>query len=103
MMRWLHRTLGTLTIGPWVVWAACVAGVLVLGLGFGCNIDEGNVHPCVVAGRDVGDFAYTLGFLAAWGVLILGPISLGAGVLWALATLAHRLWRRRVNRRPPSP
>jgi len=41
---------------------------------YGCELDEGSIHPCVVDGNDIGDTLYTLGML---GWLALGTIPLG--------------------------
>jgi hypothetical protein len=41
---------------------------------YGCDLDEGSVHPCIVNGNDIGDTLYTLGVL---GWLALGTIPLG--------------------------
>ncbi|WP_425049665.1 hypothetical protein [Psychromarinibacter sp. S121] len=100
-MRWVHRIFAFLTIGPWVVWLGWIA--LALGLGYfgGCRIDEGGIHPCTVAGREVGELAYTAGFWAAWGVLLIGPFSFAVGLTWAMtAFVAARIRRRR--RQPPA-
>lgn len=65
---------------------------------YGCDLDEGSIHPCVVNGQDIGDTLYTLGVL---GWLALGTIPLGllviAAYLVAVAIfyLARWLLRRR--------
>ncbi|WP_027236978.1 hypothetical protein [Leisingera caerulea] len=89
-MRLVRRLLATLTIGPIVLWLLCIAAVMLLGFGFDCEIHEGFANPCVVLGRDLGEAAYTLGVLAAWGPLIFGPVSMGAGLLWGLAIALSR-------------
>lgn len=89
-MRLVRRILATFTLGPIVLWQMCIAFVLLLGIGFGCEIHEGFANPCVVLGQDVGETAYTAGVLAAWGPLIFGPVSLGAGLLWGIANALSR-------------
>lgn len=98
VFRWLHRTLGTLTIGPVVVWGLCMAGLIVLTLGFGCEVNEANVQPCAVGNRDLGELAMTLGFLATWGFLIFGMVAMGSGALWALVAIAQFVWKRQQAR-----
>jgi hypothetical protein len=46
---------------------------------YGCDLDEGSIHPCVVNGQDIGDTLYTLGVLGwlALGTLPLGLIAIG--------------------------
>jgi hypothetical protein len=41
---------------------------------YGCDLDEGSIHPCIVNGNDIGDTLYTMGVL---GWLALGTIPLG--------------------------
>ena len=45
---------------------------------YGCRLDEGSVHPCVVNGRDIGETLYSFGVL---GWLGLATIPLGLAVL----------------------
>ena len=42
---------------------------------FGCQVDEGSVHPCFVAGLNLGPLFYDLGVL---GWLFLVTLPLGA-------------------------
>ncbi|WP_264212981.1 hypothetical protein [Leisingera thetidis] len=89
-MRLIRRILAILALGPIALWLLCIAFVMLLGVGFDCTIHEGFSNPCVVLGRDLGDTAYTMGVFAAWGPLIFGPVSLGAGFLWAIAVAIDR-------------
>lgn len=89
-MRLVRRILATLTIGPIVLWLLCIAFVMLLGFGFDCEIHEGFANPCVVLGHDLSETAYTAGVLAAWGPLIFGPVTMGAGLLWAIAIVIDR-------------
>lgn len=87
-------TIMALAISPLL--AAMVAGAIAGR--YGCDLDEGSIHPCIVNGQDIGDTLYTLGMM---GWLALGTIPLGAiavavyvaGV--ALFYLARWLLRRR--------
>lgn len=96
-MRLVRRILATLTIGPVVLWLLSIAFVMLLGFGFDCEIHEGFANPCVVLGRDLGETAYTMGVLAAWGPLIFGPVTMGAGLHWAIAVVINR-YRSRPRR-----
>ncbi|MDJ0826868.1 MAG: hypothetical protein QNJ16_15325 [Rhodobacter sp.] len=73
----------------------CIAAVLALGGLFGCRIDEGGVHACPVAGADLGEAAYALGLLAAWGSLLFGRVAVGAGLHWAIVAGIDRHRRKR--------
>ncbi|GAA5514459.1 hypothetical protein Dcar01_03215 [Deinococcus carri] len=63
----------------------------------GCALDEGSVHPCIIAGWDAGGLLYGLGVLG-WLMLVTLPLGAIAGVvglvLWLVA------W---VRKRKPSP
>ncbi|UWQ27533.1 hypothetical protein K3555_13435 [Leisingera sp. M527] len=89
-MRLIRRILAILALGPIALWLLCIAFVMLLGFGFGCEINEGFANPCVVLGRDLSETAYSMGILAAWGPLIFGPVSMGAGFLWAIAVAIDR-------------
>ena len=77
---------------------APVGSVVACGLianAYGCRVDEGSVHPCIINGHDYGQLLYTLGVL---GWLMLGTLPLGAFALalWALVLVIHRLsWQKR--------
>jgi hypothetical protein len=69
---------------------------------YGCQLDEGSIHPCVVNGNDIGDTLYTLGVL---GWLALGTIPLGmmaiAIYLVGLALFYLMRWLIRRDRAKP--
>ncbi len=83
-----------------------VGGVLLLGLApllsvylayqiatwTGCAVDEGSVHPCLVAGIDIGGALYTMGVLG-WLMLIGLPIAAVAGVALGAMILRDTLRR----------
>ena len=58
----------------------------------GCSVDESQVHPCLVAGLDLGPALYTLGVLG-WCTLLTVPLGLSV----AITTVVRFL---RVRRRP---
>lgn len=87
-------TIVALAISPLL--AAMVAGAIAGR--YGCDLDEGSIHPCIVNGQDIGGTLYTLGMMGwfALGTIPLGVIAVAmyiAGV--ALFYLARGLLRRR--------
>lgn len=73
-----------------------VLSVLIAGITAqmsGCQVDEGSVHPCMIAGFDAGELLYSLTVLG-WLMLATIPAGLIMLVIWMLAFLVH-LWRRR--------
>ena len=70
---------------------------------YGCKVDEGSVHPCIINGHDYGQLLYTLGVL---GLLMLVTIPGGAFAfaIWLIVLILHReRWRKRFNARIPPP
>ena len=75
--------------------SAMVAGTIANR--YGCQLDEGSVHPCVVNGSDIGETLYTMGVLGwlALGTIPLGLIAIGVYLVCvALFYLARWLLRR---------
>jgi hypothetical protein len=61
----------------------------------GCALDEGSVHPCVIAGFDFGTALYTM-FVFTWlGLLTLPALGL-ALPLWGVVELVVRRRRRQT-------
>ncbi|MCW6511366.1 hypothetical protein [Lichenifustis flavocetrariae] len=57
-----------------------------LATSLGCALDEGSVHPCRVAGIDIGDALYT-GAVFGWLMLVTWAgllVSLGVWI-WLIA------------------
>jgi hypothetical protein len=78
---------------------APVASLLVAALianFFGCRLDEGNLHPCVVGGIDLGAMLYGMGVM---GWLFLATLPLGAIALlvWLAVLLVHLFVKRRLR------
>ena len=64
---------------------------------YGCKVDEGSVHPCIINGHDYGQLFYTLGVLG-WLMLVTLPGGLFAFVIWLIILILHReAWRKRVD------
>lgn len=100
-MRWVHRILAVLTIGPVVIWILSYVFLTVLGGVIGCPGGDGNAYPCDMSGQNVSGLVAILGIFAIWALMLAGPVAVAAGLVWALTTLGHWLWRGRVSRRPP--
>lgn len=72
--------------------------LLATGAGFaaeayGCDLDEGSIHPCIANGRDIGPDLYTL-FVLGWLSLATIPIGLGLLVLYLVGVVVFFLVRR---------
>ena len=70
---------------------------------YGCKVDEGSMHPCIINGQDYGQLLYTLGVLG-WLMLVTLPAGLFAFVVWLIILVLHRQsWRKRVSAGVPPP
>jgi ABC-type sugar transport system permease subunit len=64
---------------------------------YGCHVDEGSIHPCVVGGKDYGPLLYQLGVLG-WLMLVTLPVGAIAFAAWLIILLLHRsAWRKRTS------
>jgi hypothetical protein len=72
-----------------VLIAATVANVQ------GCQLDEGNVHPCVVLGADLGGLLYGMGVLG-WMALMTVPMAALALLAWLAAAIVLYLRGRKA-------
>jgi hypothetical protein len=65
---------------------------------FGCPLDEGSIHPCVVLGLDFGDLLYTMA-VGGWFVMFTIPLAGLALVVWlvVLVVLLFTRSRRRAG------
>ena len=67
----------------------------VIANAYGCKVDEGSVHPCIINGQDYGQLLYTLGVLG-WLMLVTIPGGIFAFVIWLIVLILHReSWRKR--------
>lgn len=69
-----------------------------IGNAFNCQVDEGGVHPCVVAGQDIGEPLYTMGVLG-WFMFITIPSGLVALVIFLIVLLVGWLRRKKMQER----
>jgi hypothetical protein len=78
---------------------APVGSVILCGLianTYGCKVDEGSVHPCIIGGHDYGELLYSLGVLG-WLMLVTLPIGALTFILWLIILVLHHAnWRRRA-------
>lgn len=81
-------------LGPIVI--ALIAGMIANG--FGCALDEGSVHACIIAGADRGETLYTMGMMAWFGLFTL-PLGGIALLVWLVALAATLIIRRRAASR----
>jgi len=92
-MNWINRVFAVLTFGPVVLWLLCILVVVTLGFGFGCVIAEDTANPCTVLGLDLADEAHALGIYAAWGFLLVAPLTLASGLLWIIVAVLRSILR----------
>ena len=89
---WIVFTLIALfTLAPII--SVVICGVIANA--YGCKVDEGSVHPCIVNGQDYGHLLYTLG-VSGWFMLVTLPVGGLAGAAWLVTLILHRAkWRER--------
>jgi hypothetical protein len=54
-----------------------------------CELNEGSVNPCVIAGRDVGKMLYAMG-VGGWLTLMTMPAALLAALIYSIYLLITR-------------
>jgi hypothetical protein len=70
---------------------------------YGCKVDEGSVHPCMINGHDYGELLYSLGVMG-WLMLVSIPGGLFAFAGWLVFLILHRSsCRRRTSAGVPPP
>lgn len=94
---------------PWFVYLILLGLIMLLALApvgsvvlagavantYGCRVDEGSAHPCLIGGKDYGGTLYSLGVLG-WLMLLTLPAGAIAGLVWLVVLLLHRAsWKRR--------
>lgn len=89
LLPWLISLLWALyTFGPLL--STLIAGAMASA--HGCPLDEGSVHPCIVAGKDIGEMLYSMGVMG-WLMLITLPTGLIAGVVILVVFIVLRVRR----------
>jgi hypothetical protein len=61
---------------------------------FGCQLDEGSVHPCVVVGLDFGGLLYPMA-VGGWFVMFTVPLAGLALIVWLIVLVVLLFIRRR--------
>ncbi len=88
---------------PWVLYLLALFAILAFAFApigsvmlcagianaYGCKVDEGSVHPCIINGHDYGELLYSLGVLG-WLMLVTLPAGALAFVFWLIALI--RCW-----------
>jgi hypothetical protein len=75
----------------------------VIANAYGCKVDEGSVHPCIINGHDYGELLYSLGVMG-WFMLVTIPAGLIAFASWLIFLILHRLtWRKQLAAKVPPP
>ena len=67
---------------------------------YGCQVDEGSIHPCIVNGEDIGDTLYTLGVLGWLGIATI-PIGMAALGIYLLILIVIGIitWVRKARKK----
>jgi hypothetical protein len=60
----------------------------------GCNVDEGDIHPCVIAGRDYGALLYDMGTYL-WAMIFTFFAAEAALVILLVTYVIRRMLRKR--------
>ena len=60
---------------------------------YGCELNEGSIHPCIVNGEERGADLYSLGMLGWLGIATV-PLGLAAAVLYIVILLIIYLVKR---------
>src|ERR1043166_9238178 len=102
---------------PWILYWIVLALIILLAFApigsvvlcaaianaYGCKVDEGSVHPCIINGHDYGELLYSLGVMG-WFMLVTIPAGLVAFVRWRILLILHRVaWRKRMSGGIPPP
>lgn len=60
----------------------------------GCTLNEASTHPCIVAGRDVGELL-AFGFVSGWFMLVTLPVAFVLTVVLLVRVVRNAIRRRR--------
>jgi hypothetical protein len=101
---WIWYLLALLVIGAFA--CAPIGSVVLCGVianAYGCKVDEGSVHPCMINGHDYGELLYQLGVMG-WFMLVTIPGGALAFAGWLILLIVHRgAWRKRFSAGVPPP
>jgi hypothetical protein len=100
---------GTRKRFPWIIYLLVLVLILAFTLApigsvvacswianaYGCKVDEGSAHPCMINGVDRGELLYALGVMG-WLMLVTLPAGACAVLGWIVILVIHRSrWRNR--------
>lgn len=92
-----YRVMGIILGAILLVALAPVLSVIVAGgvanIG-GCVLNEGDVHPCVIGGVDLGETLYTM-FVLGWLMLVTLPMGALALLIWMIVAVVMYVRRSR--------
>ena len=91
------KVIGFLLIALWTfspILSVLIAGGLASA--FGCQLDEGSVHPCTAFGTDIGEGLYTM-FVMGWFFFITIPSGLVAAVIFLIIVLLSGRAKRKAD------
>lgn len=96
--KWLIHVIILLVIaaiglGPWV--SLAIAGSIASA--YGCQLDEGSTHPCIINGQDWGETLYGMALMGGWVGLATCPLSLGLLVLYSVVLILIRISRKKPD------
>ena len=60
---------------------------------FGCQLDEGSVHPCLILGLDFGGLLYPMA-VGGWFVVFTIPLAGLALIVWLIVLVVLLFMRR---------
>ena len=63
---------------------------------FGCQLDEGGVHPCVAFGTDIGELLNTM-FVMGWFFFLTIPSGLVAAVIFLILVVLFGRAKRKAG------
>lgn len=96
-MKRRTKVIGFLLIALWTV--SPILSVLIAGglaSAFGCQLDEGSVHPCMAFGADIGGLLYNM-FVMGWFFFLTVPSGIAAAVIFLIIVLIAGIAKRRAD------
>lgn len=83
------RKIPTIILGYIIIAIVAISPILVavfagwIAESNGCTLDEGSVHPCIIASADWGNILYTMGVMG-WFSLLSMPLGFAGLILWTI-------------------
>ena len=93
-MKWF-RILTALAIIACFVPMGLTLGAAWVASSNGCTLNEGNVNPCVIGGRDYGATLYNMAMMA-WLMLFTLPYAVMFVILWVIVEIVRFIRARRA-------